>query len=258
MSQTPLVIAHRGDSAHRPENTLASFASALELGASLVELDVQLTADGHIVVIHDPEVDRTTNGKGEVQRLSLSEIRALSAGYPDRFGSEWSGERVPTLAEALTLLHGRAKVMIEIKKESVTDDAQGGIEAALVGEIRKQRMGDEVALISFDHRALLRCQDLAPEIPRGHLFGRSPLDEMVPSAREAGCGVVMPHKSRLDDVLARTIHEAGLRLATWVVDEVDELTALARFDLYGVGTNRPGVLLQALADGLLEGPGHPV
>ena len=82
----PLVIAHRGDSAHRPENTLASFASALEVGAELVEFDVQLTRDGHVVVIHDPTLDRTTTGRGDVRDLTLAEVRAVSAGYPSRFG----------------------------------------------------------------------------------------------------------------------------------------------------------------------------
>ena len=76
MSQPPLVIGHRGDSAHRPENTLASFAGALEVGASMVELDVQLTRDGHVVVLHDPSVDRTTDGQGDVRQMSLADVRA--------------------------------------------------------------------------------------------------------------------------------------------------------------------------------------
>jgi len=252
VSQTPLVIAHRGDSAHRPENTLASFASALELGASLVEFDVQLTGDGHVVVLHDSEVDRTTNGRGDVRQMNVTDVRALSAGYPDRFGEKWAGERIPTLAEALALLHGRARAMIEIKQESVSNDAEGGIEALVVTEIRRQGLVDQVAVISFDHRALVRCRTLAPEILRGHLFGRTPLEEMVPTARDAGCGVVMPHKSRIDEELAALVHGAGLKLATWVVDDPAELERLATFGLYAVGTNCPGVLLQALADGLLE------
>ena len=253
MTPHPLVIAHRGDSAHRPENTLASFASALECGAALVELDVQLTGDGHVIVLHDPMVDRTTNGRGDVRQMTLAEVRELSAGFHDRFGAAWASERVPTLAEALTLLHGRARIMIEIKKESVTDDDEGGIEARTIAEVRRLNASDQVALISFEHRALLRCRELAPEITRGHLFGRTPPGEMIPAAREAGCGIVMPHKSQLSDVIADEVHGAGLRLATWVVDDPDELKALARFGLYGVGSNRPGVLLQALADGLLEG-----
>jgi glycerophosphoryl diester phosphodiesterase len=248
----PLVIAHRGDSAHRPENTLASFASAVEIGASLVELDVQLTGDSHVVVLHDPAVDRTTDGRGDVRRMSLEEVRALSAGYPDRFGDAWSGERVPTFAEALALLDGRARIMIEIKKESVSDDEEGGIEARTIAEVRRQGLTDQVALISFEHRALVRCRRIAPEITRGHLFSGPPLEEIVPAAHDAGCGIVMPQKTLLSDSLAEHIHEAGLKLATWVVDEPGELKELARFGLYGVGSNCPGVLLQALADGLLE------
>lgn len=252
MTPPLLVIAHRGDSAHRPENTLASFASALELGAELVELDVQLTADGHVVVLHDPNVDRTTSGQGDVRRMTLPEVKALSAGYPERFGDAWSGERVPTLAEALALCHGRARVMIEIKTDSVTDDGEGGVEARTVEEVRRQGLVDQVALISFDHRALLHCRQIAPEIVRGHLFGRTTTREVLEAARDADCRIAMPHKSQLGDEMAARAREAGLKLATWVVDEPEELKALRRFGLYGVGSNVPGVLLEALADGLLE------
>jgi glycerophosphoryl diester phosphodiesterase len=249
----PLVIAHRGDSAHRPENTLASFANALELGAGLLELDVQLTRDGHVVVLHDPRVDRTTNGRGDVREMDLTDVRALSAGYPDRFGDAWRGERIPTLGEVLALAHGRGRVMIEIKKDSVTDDEEGGIEARTIAEVRRQGLTEQVALISFEHRALRRCRQMAPEITRGHLFGRTSADEVVAAARDAGCGIVMPHKSQLGEDLAERVHAAGLKLATWVVDEPEELRDLARFGLYGVGSNRPGILMQALADGLLDG-----
>jgi glycerophosphoryl diester phosphodiesterase len=250
---TPLlVIAHRGDSAHRPENTLASFAGALEVGATVVELDVQLTADGHVVVIHDPTLDRTTTGRGDVRRSTLAEVRAVSAGYPDRFGTAYAGERVPTLAEAFGLLRGRARVLVEIKSESVTDDADGGVEARVVEEVRRAGLAGEVALISFDRRAVVRLRELAPEVTRGRLFGRTSADEVLAAAEEAGCGLVMPHKSQLDDSLAARVHAAGLKLATWVVDDPAELKQLSRFGLYGVGSNRPGVLLDAIADGLLD------
>ncbi len=248
----PLVIAHRGDSAHRPENTLASFAGALEVGAEIVELDVQLTADGHVVVIHDPTLDRTTTGRGDVRRLTLAEVRAVSAGYPDRFGTAYAGERVPSFAEVLGILRDRARALVEIKTESVTDDAEGGIEARVADEVRRAGMAGQVALISFDHRAVLRLQSLAPSVARGRLFGRTTADKVIADAREAGCDIVMPHKGQLADALAERVHAAGLKLATWVVDEPEELKLLARFGLYGVGSNRPGVLLDAIADGLLD------
>jgi glycerophosphoryl diester phosphodiesterase len=242
----PLVIAHRGDSAHRPENTLASFASALELGVDLVEMDVQLTRDGAVVVIHDASVDRTTDGSGRVGQLTLAELRRLSAGYPLRFGSAYAGERVPTLAEALGLLRDRARAMIEIKGDSVTSDAEGGIEALAVSEVRRAGMERDVALISFDRRALIRCRELAPEIARGHVFERGQPGEFLAGAREAACEVVMPHKRLLSDELRDRAREAGIKVATWVVDEPEELAALARYDLFGIGSNRPGPLLDAL------------
>lgn len=252
MPKPPLVIAHRGDSAHRPENTLAAIAGALELGAVAVEMDVQLTRDGQVVVIHDPTLERTTSGHGDVRRMTLAEVRAVSAGYPSRFGDAWAGERVPTLAEALGLLRDRARALVEIKSESVTEDATGGLEALTAAEIRRAQMADKVLLISFDQRAIVRLRQLAPEMTRGRLFGRTHADEVLREAAEAGCELVMPHKSQLGDELVRRVHAAELKLATWVVDEPEELRQLARFNLYGVGSNRPGVLLDAIAEGLLD------
>ncbi len=179
-------------------------------------------------------------------------MRAVSAGDPARFGSAWKGERVPTLAEALTLLEGRARALIEIKAESVTDEHDGGVEARTVEIVRRLGLAETVALISFEHRALVRLKALAPEIARGHLFGRTSPDEVLRSAEAAGCSLVMPHKSQLNDELAERVHGAGLTLATWVVDAPEELKQVARFGLYGVGSNCPGVLIDALADGLLD------
>src|SRR5512145_1053572 len=110
-----IVIAHRGNSAHFPENTLASFDSALEIGAEYVELDVQLTSDGEVVVLHDPTVDRTTDGHGPISDLTLAQARRLCAGCPSRFGSTFATERIPTLREVLELVRGRARVLVEIK-----------------------------------------------------------------------------------------------------------------------------------------------
>jgi glycerophosphoryl diester phosphodiesterase len=244
----PLIIAHRGDSAHRPENTLAAFASALELGAELVEMDIQLSRDGAVVVIHDASVDRTTDGSGRVSELDLAALRRLCAGYPLRFGNTFSGERIPTLAEVLGLLRDRARAMIEIKSDSVTDDAEGGIEAVTVAEVRRAKMEKDVALISFDRRALLRCRELAPEIARGHVFDRGLPGDFLAGAREAACEVVMPHKRLLSDELRDRAREAAIKVATWVVDEPEELAGLARFDLFGIGSNRPGVLLESLRE----------
>ena len=242
----PLVIAHRGDSARRPENTLASFASALEVGADFLEFDVQLTRDSQVVVLHDATVDRTTDGAGRVQDLTLVELRRLSAGYPARFGDAYRGERVPTLAEVLGLIRDRAIGMIEIKHDSVTADAEGGIEAHTLAEVRKAGMEKQVALISFSRVALVRCRELAPAIPRGHLFVRAEVGEMLAGAREVASTLVLPEKGTLSVELRDRAREAGVRVATWVVDDPAELAALAHFDLYGIGSNRPGEMMEAL------------
>src|SRR5207245_4058053 len=240
---TPLVIAHRGDSSHRPENTLASFAAGLETGAAIVEFDVHLTRDGEVVVIHDETIDRTTDGRGEVKQMTLAEIRRFSAGYPSRFGSAYAGERVPTLAETLGLLRERAHAMIESKPEAVTDDAEGGIEAHVIEEVRRAGMEKDVALISFDRRALRRCQAFAPGMLRGHLFHKGAVGEMLEGAREVASDLVMPEKKLLSDELRDRAREAGIKVATWVVDDIEELRRLMRFELYGVGSNRPGEML---------------
>jgi glycerophosphoryl diester phosphodiesterase len=240
----PLIIAHRGDSALRPENTLASFASALEAGADIVELDVQLTRDGHVVVIHDASVDRTTNGTGRLAELTLLELRKLSAGYPALFGAAYAGERVPTLPEVLAFLKGRARALIEIKRESVGEDASSGVEALCIEAVRRAGMGGDVALISFDTRALVRCREQAPELRRGHLFAGATAEKILEGARAADCDLVMPEKGMLSDELVRSARAARLNVATWVVDDPEELRALLRYDLFAVASNRPGLLLE--------------
>jgi glycerophosphoryl diester phosphodiesterase len=243
-----MVIAHRGDSFYRPENTLASFASAVELGVEMVELDVQVTRDGHVVVIHDATVDRTTNGRGLVAEMTLAELRRFSAGYPERFGEAYAGERIPTLAEVMGLLRGRGRILIEIKPDAVTADAEGGVEALTIAEARKAGMDQEVALISFSRTALLRCRALAPEIMRGHLFYQAGIGDVIEGAREIASELVMPFKEMLSTELRDRAREAGLKVATWVVDDPAELPGLVQFDLYGIGSNRPGVMMEALGE----------
>jgi glycerophosphoryl diester phosphodiesterase len=244
----PLVIAHRGNSDRRPENTLLAFESAVAAGAELVELDVQLSRDQQVVVIHDDRVDRTTDGRGTVSEMTLREIRSLSAGYPARFGAAYQGERVPTLAEALKLLSGRARAMVEIKH--ATEGVEGpGIEAHVVEAVRQLGASDGVVLISFDPIAVRRVSELAPEITRGQLFESGRPEAVVRSALDCGASVVIAEKGMLSDELRDRARDAGLRLGGFLVDDPAELPALRRFELFGIGTNRPAALLSALADG---------
>lgn len=242
----PRVIAHRGDSAAAPENTLAAFAAALAAGADIVELDVQLTRDRQVVVIHDPTVERTTNGRGAVGELTLQELRALSAGYPAVFGGAFAGERVPTLGEALHFLQGRGRVVIEIKRESADGASEDGIEALTLAAVLRADMQREVAVVSFEADVLQRCRGLDPHVPRGHLFYRATTDAVLAAAAAVEADIVLPEKGMLTPELHAAVRAAGLHLATWLVDDPAELPELLRYDLFGIGTNRPGVLLDAL------------
>lgn len=245
----PHVIAHRGDSDARPENTLAAFAAALEAGADLIELDVQLTRDRYPVVIHDPTVDRTTSGRGAVGELSLAELRVLSAGYPARFGGAFADERIPTLLEVLAFLHERARVVIEIKHESGGGPLDDGVEAHTLAAVHRTATQGDVALLSFDTRILARCRTLDPQVPRGHLFLRATDEQVLACSASAGASFILPEKGMLSPSLVTSARAAGLRVGTWLVDDPEELADLRRYELFGIGTNRPGVMLEALAGG---------
>jgi glycerophosphoryl diester phosphodiesterase len=240
----PLIVAHRGDSARFPENTAEAFRGAVEAGADMVELDVQLTKDGKVVVLHDATLDRTTTGSGSVSGKTLAEVKALSAHFPSRFGEAFRGATVPTLSEALDVLRGKAGVLVEMKKESV--DESGALERETVASVQALGMEKEATLISFAPQALKRCLKLAPEIRRGHLFSRGAAEDVLGATRAAGCEIVMPEKGMLTPALAESARSAGLLVVTWVVDDPEELRALGPLGLYGVCTNAPRTLLDAI------------
>ncbi len=238
------VIAHRGNSSAAPENTFASFESAIAVGATLVECDVQMTADGHIVVIHDPTLDRTSDRTGDVRTLTLSEVRAADVSYPQRFGAQFSPQRVATLGELLEFLKGRARVMLEIKKESslADDDA---FERRIAAEIVRSGvrvtddMETDVALLSFSTSILERMAVLLPDAPRGHLFYRDPEELIFIAAARVGARFIMPEKGHLSPSLLDRAKLANLGVATWVCDDPAEFRKLCALGLLGIGTNHP-------------------
>ncbi len=245
---TPLVIAHRGNSSAAPENTPASFESALVAGATLIECDVQMTRDGHLVVIHDPTLDRTADRTGDVRQMSLAEVQAADVSCPAVFGSSFSPQRVLTLAELLESLRGRARVMLEIKKESSSpdrDDFERRIAAEIVrsGYRFSPDMHTEIALLSFSTPILERLAALLPAAPRGHLFYRDPEDALFAAAVRARASFVMPEKGHLSAALFERARRLELGVATWVCDDPVEFKELSRLDLLGIGTNRPADMI---------------
>ena len=162
----PKLVGHRGALDVAPENTLASFQRALDDGVDVIEMDIRLSADGHIVVMHDGTVDRTTNGTGVVSEMSLGELKRLDAG--SWFDARYAGERIPTLAEVLSWAQGKVGLLLELKYHPY-----GGFDPALVPKtldlITQAGIADQVAFISFQPKGLVQVMALASHFLVGHL-----------------------------------------------------------------------------------------
>ncbi len=212
----PRVIGHRGAAAHAPENTLAGFACAARLGVRWIELDVQLTSDGVPVVFHDDRLERTTDGRGVLVETSLADLRRLDAGgwFADRF----AGERVPTLAEALSLLVAQGQgLCLEVK----ADEARGGetARAALDGLRRHWPAdGPPLVLSSFAKSALEALAEDGCAWPRGWLVERLP-DDWRDEVRRLGCGSLHVDQASLDAAAVGTVKAQGVVLLAYTVND---------------------------------------
>ncbi|GAC1327693.1 MAG: glycerophosphodiester phosphodiesterase [Candidatus Dormibacteria bacterium] len=238
-----LLGGHRGNPAEHPENTLASFQSAIDLGVDVIECDVHLSQDGHLVVIHDHTLERTTSGTGPVGRYDWVELRALDAG---------GGQRLPELVEVLELARGRVGVAIEIKSLPVR---YAGLEARLVETLRDQRMTEDCAVICFDHRVIRHVRDLEPALVVGALVAGRPL--LLPQLLEyARAEVYSPHWSFADADLVREVHDCGAVVGVWTVDDHDTVDRCLTAGVDAIYSNRPGLVAGVLAErGLRRAPG---
>lgn len=235
----PQVIAHRGASAQAPENTLAAFRRALDLGVDAVEFDVHLSADGEPVVLHDPVVDRTTDGQGLVRDLPLAVLRRLDAGR--WFGEAFAGERIPTLAEALDLLRG-VRAIVEIKNGPV---AYPGIAARAVAVARA--VGHPaVTFSSFDHPVLLEVRRADPTADTAALFMGRPVDPGALAAAAAACRL-HAHWAWVTPEFVREAHAAGLTVEVWTVDEPAAIAHVLPLGVDGIMSNYPDRLQAVLA-----------
>lgn len=160
----PIVAAHRGVPSLAPENTMAGYRLAYELGADQIETDLQLTKDGQLIIMHDTTVDRTTNGTGSVSELTFEEIRQLDAGV--KFSEEFAGEQIPTFKEFLKEFKGK-EVILLVELKGV------GIEEQVIKEIEEEGMVNQVVLQSFDLGSMIASVELKPEIPAGYLYSAS-------------------------------------------------------------------------------------
>lgn len=228
-----LRIGHRGAAGSAPENTLAAFRRAVELGVDGVEFDVHPTADGHLVVIHDPTLDRTTSGSGLVCRTPLNVVRSLDAG--SWYRPQWAGERVPTLAEVVAAVPEPCRLFVELKAGSVR---YPGVEERLVAELRRLGALPRAHVLSFDHHALRRIRALAPDLPTGMLYMGHPID---PVAMARGCGATALHPAwhYLTPEAVALAHASGLAVYAWTVNEPDEIALVRGCGVDGIVSDFP-------------------
>jgi len=219
-----LVIAHRGASGYEPENTLRSVEKALELGADMVEVDVHVSRDGYIVVIHDARLERTTNGKGYVKDLTLEELKKLDAGL---------GEQIPTLEEVIQLVKGKARLVVEIKVP--------GTEKRVLQEIKENRLEDEALITSFYHPVIRWVKELNPNVQAGVIIASRPV-KPAQLAIDAKANALFPKYTFVDQQMVLVAHKNNLVVYPWTVDTLSEINPLIKMGVDGIVTNKPGIL----------------
>ena len=236
----PFVLGHRGASHAAPQNTLAAFRKAADVGADGIELDVHLSRDGVPVVIHDASVDATTDGQGLVREMTLAQLEALDAGA--HFAPDFAGERIPTLVAVLAEVGARLWINIELKA-----DQTAALVPAVVALVKRMEMADRVWFSSFKPYALYRVRALAPDIPCGLLYSPLHLGTMLLkpfTPHEA----LHPYKDMITERAVRRAHRRGLRVFAWTLDDPDIARRFAAWGVDGIITNEPAEILAALAE----------
>lgn len=237
----PLILAHRGASAQAPENTLAAFRLAAEAGADGIELDVHLSQDGEIVVIHDEQVDRTTNGHGWVHAMTLAELKALDAG--SWFSPRFSGERIPTLAEVLEAVGPAVQLInIELKSGRVL---YPGLETRVIETLRRFGLLQRCILSSFNHFSLRLVKQIEPRARTGVLYVEGLVDPWV-YARHVPADAIHPPHYAVFPELVTGAHAAGLAVNTWTVDAPDDVRRVVACGVDAVITNDPAAVRRLL------------
>ncbi len=235
-------IAHRGASGDYPENTLVAFAAAIEAGARMCELDVQLSADRVAVVIHDDTVDRTTDGRGAVASMTLAELRRLDAGR--RYRPRFTGVRIPTLDEVLSLSKGRCALNLELKA--------AGVEAEVCRLVRTHDALADTIVSSFDWPALAAVRKLEPALGVGVLADKR-AGAMLEEAARLRAVSVNPRYDMVTAELIKRAHNMGLQVMVWTVDRVAQMRRMIAMGVDGIMTNYPARLAALIEAGSTRG-----
>ena len=220
-----ILTGHRGAAELEPENTRLSIQKAIDLGVDQVEIDVHLTRDQHLVVIHDATVDRTTNGQGAVADFTLEEVKRLDAG---------KGERIPTLQEVIDLVRGKVVLQIELKGPDTAEP--------VVRTVEQNNIENEVLLTSFVHERLREARQLNPSLALGALWSNPPADACE-QAIDMGAEAIHIQYQNIDAQLVQKAHAHGLMIRAWNPDTVEEIQRVIDLGVDAVGSNRPDLLI---------------
>jgi glycerophosphoryl diester phosphodiesterase len=242
----PIIFAHRGDFVHAPENTLPSFQQALQKGADGVELDAKLTSDGHVIVIHDSTVDRTTDGKGRVATLTLEAIRKLDAGK--WFNEKFAGTKVPLLEGVFEIVGKDKMINIELTNYSSPRD---GLALKVCELIKRHNNHSQILFSSFFSSNLKIAAQILPEIPRG-LLAMPGLVGLW--ARSFGFmfgdyQALHPHISNTSREQMQRAHRLKRRVHVWTVNTPEQINQLKEWGVDGIITDDPQMAVRALGRG---------
>lgn len=214
-------VGHRGAAGHAPENTLAAIDAGIACGADIVEIDLRRTADGVLVVLHDTTVNRTTNGTGRIDRLSLRDVKKLTAG---------KGQQIPTLQEVLDAASGRAGLMLELKIR--------GIAGQTVEAVRQAGFKNLVIYASFLHEELPHVRAADPDADRMALFDRLPGTSAARAMKYAASCVGL-HYDRATRRLIESLHRSDLRVFVYTANRPSDIERALSFGVDGVISNFP-------------------
>ena len=219
-----LKIGHRGARSYEPENTLKSFERAIKLGVNAIEFDVRQTKDKELIIIHDSKVDKVTNGKGLVGRLTLKEIKLLKV----------EGEPIPTLAEALDFIDKKAgKILVELKET--------GFENKVLKEIKKRGLEERVIIVSFLEIALEKIRRLDKKIETGLLYAKHP--NPIKAALKLKADYLLPfyrfaHKGQIEKA-----HKQGFKVIVWTINKKEEAREYIQKGVDGIASDKPDILV---------------
>jgi glycerophosphoryl diester phosphodiesterase len=218
-----LRVGHRGARAYEPENTLLSFNRALEIGVDAIEFDVRKTKDNQLVVIHDADVKRTTNGKGLVADLTLKEIK--------EFNTE-KGEKIPTLEEALDCIDNRAKILIELKEPN--------LEEKVLSTVLSKKLEKNVIIASFLEDALQKTRQLNPQIETGLIYAKHAHPEKTAKELNANYLVSLYRFTHTGNI--QKAHKYGLKVIVWTINTKEEAEEYKKKGVDGIATDKPDIL----------------